>query len=58
MIKFAHKIALITGASRGIGHGIALKLADSGILCYWTNLSVDGGASVIASEMPLPMRGR
>ena len=37
MIKFSHKIALITGGNRGLGKNMALRLADHGadvILTY------------------------
>ena len=35
------KVALITGASRGVGKGIALELIEAGATCYITGRSVD-----------------
>ncbi|MDX6219039.1 MAG: dehydrogenase/reductase family er 1 [Frankiales bacterium] len=37
------KIAVVTGASRGIGKGIALELGAIGMTVYVTGRSVDGG---------------
>src|ERR1700756_5561855 len=42
------KTAVVTGASRGIGRGIALALADEGATVYVTGRTVTAGAS------PLP----
>ncbi len=38
MATFANKIAVVTGASRGLGHAIALELADAGarVICMAT----------------------
>lgn len=44
----AGKVAVITGASRGIGRGIALQLAEEGATVYVTGRTVDPGSS------PLP----
>ena len=35
------QIALVTGASRGLGRGIAVKLADAGATVYATALSAE-----------------
>jgi dehydrogenase/reductase SDR family protein 1 len=35
------KIALVTGASRGVGKGIALELFEAGAIVYFTGRSVD-----------------
>ena len=42
------KVAVVTGASRGIGRGIALALAEEGATVYVTGRSVEPGAA------PLP----
>ena len=36
-----NKVAIVTGASRGIGEGIALKLAENGAHVAFTYLSSD-----------------
>jgi len=38
------RVAIVTGASRGIGKGIALELGASGAVVYVTGRSVDAGA--------------
>src|SRR5678809_1475551 len=30
VMRFEHKVAIVTGAGRGIGHAIAVRLADEG----------------------------
>ena len=42
MAQLKHAIALVTGASRGAGRGIALELAGAGATVYVTGRSVDG----------------
>ncbi|OYQ61827.1 hypothetical protein B9G53_25385 [Pseudanabaena sp. SR411] len=39
------KVALVTGASRGIGKGIAIALGDAGALVYITGRSVNADNS-------------
>lgn len=46
MTSLEGKIALVTGASRGIGQAIALKLARSGAFVYGTATSEKGAAAI------------
>ena len=39
----SEKVAVVTGASRGIGKGIALELGVAGFTVYVTGRSVDAG---------------
>jgi 3-oxoacyl-[acyl-carrier protein] reductase len=48
-IKFEGQVALVTGASRGIGAAIALALADRGLKVIGTATSADGAAKVSQS---------
>jgi NAD(P)-dependent dehydrogenase (short-subunit alcohol dehydrogenase family) len=43
MLKLAGKVAVVTGASRGIGKGIALALAEEGATVYITGRTVKEG---------------
>jgi dehydrogenase/reductase SDR family protein 1 len=40
------RVALVTGASRGVGKGVALGLAEAGATIYITGRSVDEGHGV------------
>ncbi|UCH30688.1 MAG: SDR family NAD(P)-dependent oxidoreductase [Myxococcales bacterium] len=43
MTKNAEKVAVVTGASRGVGKGIAIALGASGATVYVTGRSAEGG---------------
>jgi len=45
MSRLDNKIALVTGASRGVGRGIALGLGEAGATVYVTGRTVEGGVS-------------
>ena len=36
------KVALVTGASRGVGKGVALALGEAGAIVYLTGRTVSG----------------
>lgn len=40
------KVALVTGASRGVGKGVVLELAEAGAIVYLTGRTVEEGQSV------------
>jgi 3-oxoacyl-[acyl-carrier protein] reductase len=48
-VKFEGQVALVTGASRGIGAAIALILAERGLKVIGTATSADGAANVSQS---------
>lgn len=50
MKSLAGKIALVTGASRGVGKGIALGLGEAGATVYLTGRTVEEGTS--AARLP------
>ena len=50
MSRLAGKVALVTGASRGIGKGIALGLGEAGATVYVTGRTIDEAQAAV----PLP----
>lgn len=51
MRPLAGKVALVTGASRGIGKGIALALADEGATIYMTGRTAAAGLSSLPGSL-------
>ncbi len=45
MTRLSGKVAVVTGASRGVGRGIALSLAEEGATVYITGRSVRGAST-------------
>lgn len=46
MVDLRERVALVTGASRGVGRGVAVGLADAGARVYAT------GRTVAHAELP------
>ncbi len=50
MVSLSGKVAVVTGASRGLGKGIALGLGEAGATVYVTGRSTrDGGGALPGS---------
>ncbi|MFA9438508.1 3-oxoacyl-ACP reductase FabG [Uliginosibacterium sp. sgz301328] len=58
MAQLEGQIALVTGASRGIGRAIALELAREGAIVVGTATSEDGAAAISAALREAAAKGR
>ncbi|SEA34480.1 3-oxoacyl-ACP reductase FabG [Variovorax sp. YR216] len=56
-LKFEGQVALVTGASRGIGAAIALELAQRGLRVIGTGTTEDGAAKITAALSAYGGRG-
>lgn len=54
MSTLAGQVALVTGASRGVGKGIAMSLGEQGATVYLTGRTVDEAQPTIAASGSLP----
>lgn len=51
------KVAVVTGASRGVGKGVALALGDAGMRVYVTGRTLEGELSLRATAEEIDRRG-
>ena len=51
------KVAVVTGASRGVGKGVALALGDAGMRVYLTGRTLEGELSLRATADEVDRRG-
>ena len=57
MISLTGKVAVVTGASRGIGKGVAVALGDHGATVYVTGrTAIVGDANCLAPSARQPQR--
>jgi NAD(P)-dependent dehydrogenase (short-subunit alcohol dehydrogenase family) len=54
MPDLSGKVAVVTGASRGVGRGVALGLAEAGAIVYATGRSISKEA--FATDRIIPVR--